>query len=69
MAEHFGKCLGYDSEPCPNCGRVRLENYENGKQVCEKCGWCPQNNDYVDPYEDLKEQDYIAFVAGQRVGE
>lgn len=46
--------------PCPNCGRYRLENYENGKQVCEKCNWCPQENDYVDLYnleleESLKE--------------
>lgn len=44
----FGLSIGYASEPCPECGRVRLENYENGKQVCEKCGWCPQENAYID---------------------
>ncbi len=44
----FGLCLGYSNKPCPACGRYRLENYENGKQVCEKCGWCPQENAYVD---------------------
>jgi ribosomal protein L37AE/L43A len=44
----YGKWLGYSSEPCPNCGRFRLEQYENGKEVCEKCEWCPQDQGYVD---------------------
>lgn len=66
MAERFGKCYGYCNKPCPNCGRLRLEVYENGKQVCEKCGWCPQNNDYVDPYEYWREQEYNAFVECQK---
>lgn len=44
----FGRCLGYSSTPCPKCGRIRLENYESGKQVCEKCSWCPQDGKYVD---------------------
>lgn len=44
----WGKCLGYSSEPCPNCGRYRLERYENGKEICEKCEWCPQDENYID---------------------
>ena len=44
----LGKYLGYGPEPCPECGRYRLERYENGKEVCEKCGWCPQLREYVD---------------------
>lgn len=44
----WGKCLGYAARPCPNCGRLRLERYENGNEVCEKCGWCPQISEYVD---------------------
>ena len=44
----WGKYLGYSSERCPNCGRVRLENYENGKQICEKCQWSPQEQRYID---------------------
>ena len=55
----YGKWLGYSSDPCPNCGRVRLERYENGKEVCEKCGWCPQENRYVDIEEIYPlEEDY-----------
>ena len=26
-----------DHKLCPNCGRYRLEQYENGKDRCEKC--------------------------------
>ena len=44
----WNKYLGYSSKPCPNCGRYRLEHYENGKEVCEKCKWCPQNEAYID---------------------
>jgi ribosomal protein L37AE/L43A len=47
----FGKCLGYTGTPCPNCDRYRLERYENGKEVCEKCNWCPQENRYVEQDE------------------
>lgn len=45
---NFGKRIGYSNTPCPNCGRYRLENYENGKQVCEKCSWCPQDKKFID---------------------
>ena len=48
--DEWGKCVGYSSDPCPNCGRHRLERYENGKEVCEKCRWCPQEERYV--FED-----------------
>ena len=44
----YGKCLGYSSTPCPNCGRQRLEQYESGKDICEKCHWCPQEQRYVE---------------------
>ena len=44
----WNKYLGYSSKPCPNCGRYRLERYENGKEVCEKCKWRPQNKAYID---------------------
>lgn len=55
----YGKWLGYSSKPCPNCGRVRLERYENGKEVCEKCGWSPQEHRYVDSEEIYPpEEDY-----------
>lgn len=57
MAE-WGKYLGYSADPCPNCGRYRLERYENGKEVCEKCGWCPQDGEYVDRERMYAEEDY-----------
>jgi len=44
----LGKCLGYTGKPCPNCGRFRVERYENGKEICEKCEWCLQEGGYVD---------------------
>ena len=44
----WGKCLGYTGTPCPNCGRYRLELYENNKRVCEKCSWCVEDESYID---------------------
>jgi uncharacterized protein (DUF983 family) len=29
---------------CPHCGRMRLNLSENGKHLCEKCDWCPEEN-------------------------
>lgn len=49
----WGKCLGYTGTPCPNCGRYRLEKYENGKEICEKCEWCPQENKYIDDWSEV----------------
>lgn len=51
----LGKYLGYSPKPCPECGRYRLERYERGKEVCEKCGWCPQLKVYVDREEVYEE--------------
>ncbi len=42
----------YVSKECPNCGRVRVEHYTNGKHVCEKCHWCIEENQYREtPFE------------------
>ena len=46
--QNLGKCLGYVSEPCPNCGRVRVEAYSGGKHICEKCNWCIEDEEYFD---------------------
>ncbi|XZN14437.1 hypothetical protein ACSW9O_15330 (plasmid) [Clostridium perfringens] len=32
-----GKCLGHIEEECINCGRLRVEKFENGDEVCERC--------------------------------
>lgn len=58
----WGKCLGYTGTPCPNCGRYRLERYECGKEICEKCEWCPQEQRYVDwkeTYEEIEENEIL----------
>lgn len=34
-----GQLIGYTDENCKNCGRLRVERWENGDEVCEKCGW------------------------------
>ena len=53
--DNWSECLGYTGTPCPNCGRFRLERYANGKEVCEKCEWCPQDQAYVDREKMWKE--------------
>ena len=57
----LGKYLGYAETPCPNCGRLRLERYESGIEICEKCNWCPQEQRYVDWKEtyQTKENDIL----------
>lgn len=44
--DEMGECEGYTGETCPNCGRVRVEHWGCGKDICEKCHWCLQDNDY-----------------------
>lgn len=42
----MGGNQGYISEPCPECGRYRVEHWGCGKDICEKCHWCVQDNAY-----------------------
>ena len=42
----MGENQGYISNPCPNCGRHRVEHWACGKDICEKCLWCIQDNSY-----------------------
>jgi ribosomal protein L37AE/L43A len=58
----FGECFGYSNEPCPECGRYRLENYSYGMQVCEKCHWCPQEGRYVESEELYPAEEYRGDV-------
>ena len=41
------ECEGYISEECENCGRIRVEHYSSGHDICEKCRWCKQLKRYV----------------------
>ena len=42
----IGELVGYTGEPCPNCGRLRVERYKSGLEICEKCNWCEQTKSY-----------------------
>lgn len=45
-----GKLIGYISEPCCNCGRLRVELYDDGNKICEKCG---TDQDTKEVYENV----------------
>lgn len=44
--ESMGGNEGYIDRQCPNCGRMRVEHWGCGKDICEKCHWCIQDNAY-----------------------
>ena len=46
ITRSIGELVGYTGEPCPNCGRLRVERYESGLEICEKCNWCEQTKSY-----------------------
>lgn len=54
----YGECKGYTGEPCENCGRVRVEHYSKGFDVCEKCRWCKQLHRYVDDEEIFGKEEH-----------
>lgn len=50
---NLGEYIGYTEEPCPNCGRMRVEKWSCGKRICEKCHWCIDDEKYY--YSELEE--------------
>ena len=52
LMRSIGKLVGYTGEPCPNCGRLRVERYESGLEICEKCNWCEQTKSYWLDWEE-----------------
>lgn len=52
-----GDILHYTGAPCSNCGRGRVELYENGEQRCEKCDWNLTKGEY-EPFELIDENDF-----------
>lgn len=46
MKINHSKCLGYINEECKNCGRQRVELWESGVKVCEKCNWDQDKEEY-----------------------
>lgn len=44
--DNLGENEGYLSIKCPKCGRIRVEHWSCGKDICEKCYWCMQDKKY-----------------------
>lgn len=42
----IGNNIGYADSVCQNCGRQRVEKYESGLEICEKCHWCIQTSNF-----------------------
>lgn len=38
--------IKYASVDCPNCNRRRVEEYNNGELICEKCNWNVTKKEY-----------------------
>ena len=39
--------LGYSDKECINCGRLRVERYSDGTEICEKCNFDQNKKEYV----------------------
>lgn len=65
----FGEYQGYTGEECAKCGRVRVERFSNGYEVCEKCRWCPQLGYCVPDYEYYDDDSDDVFDMARREGE
>lgn len=63
----WGKCLGYTGTACHMCGRYRLELYENGKRVCEKCNWCVEDAAYVNVFAEEDERMYDEYCKSYNI--
>lgn len=50
----------YSSFECPNCGRIRVEEYkledDSSVHICEKCNWCIETNSYQDLWKQVIEK-------------
>ena len=38
--------IHYVDIDCPKCGRHRVEFWNSGKHICEKCLWCIEDEEY-----------------------
>ena len=58
LLNHSGEednVIKYDNKECVKCSRLRVEIYQSGIKVCEKCGTDQNTGEYVedryyDPY-------------------
>lgn len=47
-----GKWLSYTDQECVNCGRVRVDLWENGDKICEKCNFNQDTKEYENDYRE-----------------
>lgn len=38
--------IGYSDKECINCGRLRVEKWKNGDEICEKCNFNQKTNEF-----------------------
>lgn len=50
MEKDRGEWLHYSPKECNNCGRLRVDVWENGDEICEKCNWDQDKNEYDTEY-------------------
>lgn len=52
------KLIGYIDENCINCGRLRVELWDNGLKLCEKCNFDQDKQEYsISPW-DIENEEY-----------
>ncbi len=51
--------IKYVNQPCEYCKRLRVEKYDNGDLICEKCGW----NKTKKEFENLHELREMIFLS------
>lgn len=45
-----GNLIGYTGDKCINCGRARVDLWENGDKICEKCNMNQETKEYEGDY-------------------
>ncbi len=50
MMKNRGKWVGYTAKECIECGRLRVDLWENGEKICEKCNMNQETKEYEAEY-------------------
>ncbi|MFS8189500.1 hypothetical protein ACMG4J_22590 [Rossellomorea marisflavi] len=53
MMKDRGKWVGYTDNECIECGRLRVELWENGDEICEKCNMSQETKEYKNDYREF----------------
>ena len=44
--KEYLRAIKYTGDECPHCKRIRVELFENGKKICEKCSYNFDTNEF-----------------------